>query len=266
MTTLLSISTSLTSKLNSVNYLTNTILRNAFSTMKLRKIEDAIWELIPVRYVLTSLAVLLIMNAHYQIVAPDHIIELKNFIIQRNIKSSFANLIPIKQKHVTMETCVHSHMPNLKFLLIFLISSRKTQISTFFILKRSGVLIVTQLMPEMPVFMLIIGRILEENHMYLNMRKSNAHNGRLKTSFKLMQMVVNTNIDASSHMVGKNKSIIHLTIKCMLVDKVTHARKIIVLTIIQKKIGVNRLIKTSNSSLRIEEAHCIKLRFISQSF
>jgi hypothetical protein len=71
----------------------------------------------------------------------------------------------------------------------------------------------------MLAFTPIIGKISDGNLMSLTMKKSNAPNGKPKTSYRLMQMVASMNIDASSHMVGKNKSIILLTTKCMLVDK-----------------------------------------------
>ena len=57
------------------------------------------------------------------------------------------------------------------------------------------------------VSMLTIGKILEESLISLTMKKSNVHNGKLRTSSKLMQMDAKTNIDANSHMDGKNKNI-----------------------------------------------------------
>jgi hypothetical protein len=56
--------------------------------------------------------------------------------------------------------------------------------------------------------MLIIGKISEESHIFLSMKKSNVLNGKLKISSKLMLMDVNMNIVASIVMVGKNKNII----------------------------------------------------------
>ena len=62
-------------------------------------------------------------------------------------------------------------------------------------------------MREMLVSMLTIGKILEESLISLTMKKSNVHNGKLRTSSKLMLMDAKTNIDANSHMDGKNKNI-----------------------------------------------------------
>ena len=64
-------------------------------------------------------------------------------------------------------------------------------------------------MQEMLAYMLITGKTLEESHMYSNMRKSNARNGRLKTSYRHMPMDANMSIGANFLMVGKSKNTIH---------------------------------------------------------
>lgn len=66
--------------------------------------------------------------------------------------------------------------------------------------------------------MLIIGKTSEGNHTFMNMKKISVQIGKQKTSFLLMLMDVNMNIDASILMDGKNKNIILSIIKCMLVD------------------------------------------------
>ena len=60
----------------------------------------------------------------------------------------------------------------------------------------------------MLVYMLIIGKILEENLMYSTMKRISARNGKPKTSYRLMLMAANMNIDASFLMAGKSKNTI----------------------------------------------------------
>jgi len=86
---------------------------------------------------------------------------------------------------------------------------RKALISTFSISKLFGVLIPTQIIPEMHVFTLITGRIFEENPIFLTMKRNNVLNGKLKTLFRLMLMAASMNIDVNFHMVGKSRNIIH---------------------------------------------------------
>jgi hypothetical protein len=66
--------------------------------------------------------------------------------------------------------------------------------------------------------MLIIGKTLEENHMFMNMKKISVQIGKLKISFLLMLMDASMNIDANILMDGKNKNIILSIIKCMHAD------------------------------------------------
>ena len=82
--------------------------------------------------------------------------------------------------------------------------------------------------------MLIIGKISEENLMFLIMKRNNALNGKLRTSFKLMQMVANMSTDASFLMDGKNKSITLSTIRCMLADRLNNVKNHIARTTTQK--------------------------------
>jgi len=57
--------------------------------------------------------------------------------------------------------------------------------------------------------MLITGKILEESLIYLNMKRNNVLNGKLRTSSKHMPMAANMSIDASTAMVGRNKNTTH---------------------------------------------------------
>ena len=88
--------------------------------------------------------------------------------------------------------------------------------------------------------MRIIGKILEESLMFLNMKRSNVHHGKLRTLSKHMQMDVKMSTDANILMVGKNKNIILIIIKCIVVELEIIAKSIIVLITILKKIEDNR--------------------------
>lgn len=115
----------------------------------------------------------------------------------------------------------------------------------------------------MLVFTLIIGKILEGNHMSLITKKNSVHNGKQRTLFKLMLMAVSMNTDANFLMDGRSKSIILLTIKCMLVDRLNNARNLIAHTTTLNKIEDNLSINSSKSFPRIEELQFFKLRSIN---
>jgi hypothetical protein len=51
--------------------------------------------------------------------------------------------------------------------------------------------------------------------MSLSMRRINARSGKPRILFRHMLMDASMSTDASSHMVGKNKSITHTTTRCM---------------------------------------------------
>lgn len=106
-------------------------------------------------------------------------------------------------------------------------------ISICFTLKLFGVLIAMLHMLEMPVFMHTIGKILEESPTSSSTKENSAHSGRPNISFKHMQMDVKMNIGANFPTDGKNKNIIHLTIRCMHADKASSATSLIVHIIIQ---------------------------------
>lgn len=79
---------------------------------------------------------------------------------------------------------------------------------TCFTSRLSGVLIVMQLTLEMLACTRTTGRISEESLISSSMSESNAPSGKRKISFKPMEMVAETNTDASILMGGKNKNII----------------------------------------------------------
>lgn len=115
------------------------------------------------------------------------------------------------------------------------------------------------------MYMLIIGKTLEENLMSSIMKRTSALNGKLKTSFRLMLMAVSMNIVANFLMVGKSKNIILSTIKCMLAVKVSLARNPIALIITQSKIRGKALISSSRFFLKIEGLLSSRLKSISRS-
>lgn len=177
--------------------------------MKLRKTEEDLLELILVRFVLTSSIVQLITSAPWAIVVADRIIELKSFTILRSIRSSSVHLIQTRSKHVTMAICVLLLMLKRKLLLTCWISLKRILIFTCSISRQCGVLTLTLIIQEMLVYMLIIGKTLEESLMFSITKKSSVLNGKLRTLSKHMQMAVSMSIGASFLMDGKNKNTTH---------------------------------------------------------
>jgi hypothetical protein len=118
---------------------------------------------------------------------------------------------------------------------------------------------------EMLAFMLITGRISEENLMPLSTKESSARSGKPKILFKLMQMAVEMNTDVNFLMAGRNKSIILLTIRCMHVDKENLARNHTALTFTLTKIKECQSIHFSNFSPKTEVAHQVALTMPSTS-
>lgn len=241
----------ITSKHSSVKFLINTIQRNVSSIMKPKKIEEDHLELILVRYALMLSTVQHILSARWEIVAQDHTIELKNFIILRSIKLSIALLIQPKQTLVIMVTCALLLIQKMKLLLICQTSLIKIQISTCFILKQFGAHIQIPIILEMHVYMHIIGRTLEESLIFLIMKKSNVLNGKPRILSKHMLMVVSMNIDVNFLMDGKNKNITHLIIKCMHADKLNNAKSLIALITTLKWTEDSQLINSLRSFLKI---------------
>jgi hypothetical protein len=75
--------------------------------------------------------------------------------------------------------------------------------------------------------------------MFLIMKKNNVPNGKPRILFRLMLTDVSMSIDASFPMVGKSRSIIHSTIKCMHVDKLNNVKNHIAHTTTLNKIEGN---------------------------
>lgn len=115
------------------------------------------------------------------------------------------------------------------------------KISTFTcsILKLYGVLIMKQIIKEMYVFMHIIGRILEENLIFIFTARSNAQIGEADSSLILIRMVVHMNINVLAAMVGKNKNTIQRTINLIHANMQNNVQNLIVLIIMVKQIKDN---------------------------
>ena len=88
----------------------------------------------------------------------------------------------------------------------------------------------------MPVSMHIIGKISEGNLTSLNMIRSSALLGKLKTLSRHMQMDASMSTDVLTPTDGKNKSTILQTIRCMLVDNQRLVPSLIVHIFIRKRI------------------------------
>ena len=165
-----------------------------------------------------------------------------------------------------MEICVLLHILRLKSQLTSWINLIKMQISICSILKLYGVLTVILLTQEMLASMPIIGRISEESHIFLIMRKSNALNGRQNISFKHMQKDVNRSIDVSILMVGKSKNIIHTTTKCMLADNKIRVQSHIAHIFIVTRIRDNLSASILSCFPKIEEQPFIRPKFTKGTF
>jgi len=87
-------------------------------------------------------------------------------------------------------------------------------------------------MNVMFVYMLIIGKIIGESHLYLTILKICAKIGTLKDSLPHTRMVVKMSIDANSVMDGKNKSSTLIISKLNSVCTVIHVKNLTVLTTI----------------------------------
>jgi hypothetical protein len=100
--------------------------------------------------------------------------------------------------------------------------------STCSILKQFGAPTQMHNIPEMLVFMLIIGKISEENLTFSNMKENNVHNGKPSILCKHMLMAVKMSIGASSLTAGRNKSIILSIIRSMHAGRALIVRSLIV--------------------------------------
>jgi hypothetical protein len=91
----------------------------------------------------------------------------------------------------------------------------------FSISKQFGAHIEKTTMKEMSAFMLIIGKIIEENLLYLHILMKCAKIGIQKTLLLLIRMVAILSIDVHLVTVGKNRSftltILNLSLVCMVI-------------------------------------------------
>jgi hypothetical protein len=229
--------------------------------MKLRKIEEGTLELILQKYANKFSLPKLDMTVISGTVVQELTIELRNFIIQRSTKSSFAKATLVRLILATMVICVHLLIRRKKSLLIFCINSlliikkiNTQQISICFILRLFGAHIQMPSIQEMLVCMLIIGKILEENLIFLIMSENNALYGRQNILSKHMLTAAKMSIDANFHMDGRNKNIILWITKYMLADKLLNVQNLTVHIIIVNKIEDSQLVPNLDCSLEIEEA------------
>ena len=95
-------------------------------------------------------------------------------------------------------------------------------------------------MLEMPASLLIIGRILEENHNSIIMKKTSAHNGYPKILFKHMTMVVKTSTDVNTLTAGRNKNTIQKIIKWLPADSKSNVSNPTAHIIIQSRTAANQ--------------------------
>lgn len=96
------------------------------------------------------------------------ITKFNNCIACRNIKLSFVLIILMIVLTVNMTYSVLLLIEKMKLEWNSYIIINKTQISSFSTIKHSGVLLTTLNMIEVNVSMLIIGRIIEEDHININ--------------------------------------------------------------------------------------------------
>ena len=76
------------------------------------------------------------------------------------------------------------------------------------------------------MYMHTTGKTLEESLIFTIMKKSNVRHGRQRHLFKHMEMGVNKNIDANTHMDGRSKNTILITIKCTRAAKSKSAKNL----------------------------------------
>lgn len=245
-----------------VKFRISIILKDVFFTMKLRRIGEEHQEAILAKSVFMFRVNNIIMSALQVIIVPSHTIELKSSTILKSTKSNFVKLILKGLNLAIMGTCVLSLMLKMKCRLTCLINLIKMQIFICSISRQYGALTLIPLIQGTNAFMLIIGKILGENLISMTMKKNNVHLGKLKTSYRLMQMDVKVSTDVNSLMDGKSKSIIHSITRCMLADKMKYAKNLIAHIITQNKIEDTQSINILNCFQRIEEPLPSKLRYI----
>ena len=136
------------------------------------------------------------------------IIELKNFTIQTSTKQNSAHHTSMVQTNVSMETIAHLLILMLRSLSNLLTNLRKILTSICFISKLCGVHIMKQDISEMFVFMLIIGKTIEENLNSTSTLKINVRIGNQDSICSATKMDAQTSINVNKVMVGRNKNTI----------------------------------------------------------
>jgi hypothetical protein len=131
-----------------------------------------------------------------------------------------------------MVSFAHSPILKMNYLLNSLKNSNQIWIFICFISRRYGAHTEKMIMNVMFVYMLIIGKITGESHLYLTIQKICAKIGTLKDSLPHTRMVVKMSIDANSVMDGKNKSSTLIISKLNSVCTVIHVKNLTVLTTI----------------------------------
>ena len=116
------------------------------------------------------------------------------------------------------------------------------------------------------MFTPIIGKISEENPMFLTMKKSNVPNGKQRTLSKHMLMDANMSTDVSSLMDGKSKNTIHLIIRCMHAVKLNSVKNHIAPTTTQNLTEDSLLISSLRYSPKIEVQWYSRHKYISLYF
>jgi hypothetical protein len=145
-------------------------------------------------------------------IAKKPIIVWKNSTTQTNTKLSFVHRTLTKLESANMEISAHSLIQSLKYLSSSLTSLIKTLISTCFISRRCGVHIMRIITRETSVYSLIIGKIIDANHNFISTQRNNVLIGDRDLSSTITKTDVQTSINVSIVMAGKNKSIILRTI------------------------------------------------------
>ena len=119
------------------------------------------------------------LHVHKEIIAPFLIIKWNNYINQINIKPNFAHYIQIIAIIANMGLSVVLLTMKAILLLNWYIIWYSMTIFIFFIIKLYGVHSTIFNMTEASVYMHIIGKIIEENHKYINMTPKHAVIGNL---------------------------------------------------------------------------------------
>lgn len=179
----------------------------------------------------------------------------KNFTILRSIKRSFVRRTLTMLINVNMVKFVRLLMMNQNCLSHNQTKCKETLISTCFILKLCGVLLVTKNISVIYVFMLTTGKTLDAPHTNTNTLTHNVVAGKQKRILKLTKTDANLNIAVASVTDGKNQSTTlcvtrHQNAELLMVANV--ASLTVHFTIMSQRSDNLCLIRILNFSLKIE--------------